>query len=128
VSNRGSGPAPSTSPVYPANKNDEAAEKRSNPVIRTAFRAATVLELPNRNEQLVREELSDEDAGAEAGIEADFRRKIAGLRHMPRHERSHALRAAKEARQLAFKALYDRRAAHRHAKHLLQRLRTPENG
>jgi hypothetical protein len=50
-----------------------------------------------------------EDAGV-AEIDAEFRRRLRGLRHLRRGERAQALRAAREWRFLALKALKQKRA------------------
>jgi hypothetical protein len=71
-------------------------------------------------------ELSAEDEGAELDIEHEFRRKLAALRRLPRQDRSHALRAARDSRQLALKALHEKRAWDRLARKWLRRLRVPE--
>jgi hypothetical protein len=69
---------------------------------------------------------ADEEGGAEE-IEIDkmYRRKLAGLRHLPRLDRPHARRAAREWRLAALKALHEKRAAERHARRLLRRLQSP---
>jgi len=66
-----------------------------------------------------------DDAGMMMEIETDFRRKLMGLRRRPWNERAAALRAAKEWRKSALKALREKRAGERHARHLLRRLRAP---
>jgi hypothetical protein len=45
-----------------------------------------------------------------------FRRMVAGLRHLPRLERQHALKAAREWRRCALNALRDQRAGRRRAR------------
>jgi hypothetical protein len=67
----------------------------------------------------------EEDEAAEAEIEAMFKRRLMGLRRLPRYQRAGALRAAREWRQLALKALRERRATDRHARHMLWRLGLP---
>jgi hypothetical protein len=64
----------------------------------------------------------EEEAGAELEIEADFRRKLAGLRRLSRHERPHSLRAARDARRQALRILREKRSWARHARRALQRL------
>ena len=75
-------------------------------------------------------ELEDaaEDRSLELDIEAEFKRKIAGLRRLPRRERSAALRAARTARQLALRGLRDKRARMRHAENMRRRLQKAEPG
>lgn len=65
----------------------------------------------------------DPDEGAEGEIEKIFRRKIAGLRRLPRRERPAAVQAAKDTRMLALKALREKRARERAAQHALNKLR-----
>ena len=62
----------------------------------------------------------EEDDGATA-IEMEFRRKVSGLRRLPRHARAQALRAAKDERFLALKALREKRQRDRLARYLLWR-------
>jgi hypothetical protein len=71
----------------------------------------------------------EEDEGAVREIDQLFRRRLAGLRRLPRHQRAQALRAAREWRRQALRALKERRAAERHARHLLrQQLHKPAPG
>ena len=67
----------------------------------------------------------EEDGAAEAEIEAMFKRRLMGLRRLPRYQRAGALRAAREWRMLALKTLRERRATDRHARHMLWRLSLP---
>lgn len=109
--NRGTGPATSASPDSSAPYNRSRSSRPD-----TAPGEATL-------------DLEPENAGefeaAEREIEADFRRRIAGLRRMPRRDRPHALRTAREQRQLALLALHERRARDRHARFLRRRLLKP---
>lgn len=66
----------------------------------------------------------DEDDGALGEIEAEFRRKLAGLRRLRRPERALALRVAKDWRRAALKEWRERRARERHARRTLRRLQT----
>jgi hypothetical protein len=63
----------------------------------------------------------ENDDGAEADIDAEFKRRLAGLRRLPKRERGAVLRAAREWRIAALKALQARRACDRHARFLLWR-------
>jgi hypothetical protein len=58
-------------------------------------------------------------------IEATFRRRLSGLRRLPRHERSAALRAAREWRLFALKALREKRVRERIARYALWRQSLP---
>ena len=62
----------------------------------------------------------EEDEGAVREITELYRRRLAGLRRMPRYQRAHALRAAREWRRQALRALKEKRASERHARHLLR--------
>lgn len=66
-------------------------------------------------------ESPDDDGAAE--INAEFRRKLMGLRGLRRGERAQALRAARDCRFLALKALREKRARDRQARFLLWRSR-----
>lgn len=69
-----------------------------------------------------------EDTDDEAfAIEQEFGRRLAGLRRLPRRERAAALRAAREWRVLALKALRERKAGERYARYLAwqAQLQTP---
>jgi len=64
----------------------------------------------------------DEDSnGADAEIEAIFRRKIVGLRRLPRRQRAQALREAREWLAFALQALREKKATARHARYVLWR-------
>jgi hypothetical protein len=68
--------------------------------------------------------VDDDDAQVQE-IEAMFKRKLSGLRRLPRHARAHALRAAREWRLAALAALREKRARERHAKWVLWRQQLP---
>jgi hypothetical protein len=55
----------------------------------------------------------DADDNEFAGIEDEYRRRIAALRRLPRHARTAALRAARDTRAAARRALGQKRAASR---------------
>ena len=61
------------------------------------------------------EELPGQD-GEMQGIEEEFRRKIAGLRRLPREAKAHALRAARADREMALRLLRDRRDSARRSR------------
>jgi len=71
-------------------------------------------------------EAPDELDGAGDGIEEEYRRRLAGLRRLPRRERSAALKAAREERMAALKQLRERRAIDRHARYMLWRSQMPQ--
>jgi hypothetical protein len=117
------------SPVYPANRKTERQEPtRPGVSLRSRFSAAARAEVTQRRPRIVMPLLPEEDEGAEAEIEAAFRRRLSGLRRMPRTARAHALRAARLERTLALKALREKRAIARHAILTLRRLRKPAPG
>ncbi|MGD0188117.1 MAG: hypothetical protein ABSC25_23100 [Roseiarcus sp.] len=71
-------------------------------------------------------EASGIEAGAEFDIEDAFRRALSGLRYLPRRDRPHALRRAREERAARLRALRERRAVERHARWLLRKLLSRE--
>lgn len=86
------------------------------------LRTAAAIEATTRHAVLPDGKDVEEDQGAEREIEGEFRRKLAGLRRLPRHERHHALRAAKDTRLHALRILREKRAWARHAQRALRRL------
>ncbi len=79
------------------------------------LRPPAVIEVTKRHSPMLAPEPFEEGVGAELEIVAEFQRRLAGLRRLPRHERAAALRLAREWRQLALKALREKRATARHA-------------
>jgi hypothetical protein len=67
----------------------------------------------------------EDDEASEFEIAAEFRRRLSGLRHLPRRQRAAALRAARDWRSLAVKGLRERRANKRHARYLFWRSQLP---
>jgi hypothetical protein len=67
----------------------------------------------------------ESDDAASAEIEAEFRRMLSGLRRLPRGARAAALRAARNYRYLAHKALREKRQCDRQAAHRAWRDRLP---
>jgi hypothetical protein len=59
--------------------------------------------------------------GAESEIEAEYRRRSAGARRMPKRERRQALKQAREWRSAALVALRERRSYRRLSDYLLHR-------
>jgi hypothetical protein len=110
------------SPASPANKKGEVLESRTVFLIHSILtKTAAEVTCVGRS----RPDLSfvDPDEAAEIEIETVFRRMIAGLRRLPRRERPYAVRAAKDARTLALKALRERRAYKRHGEYMLLKLK-----
>jgi hypothetical protein len=71
------------------------------------------------------EDEPDGSYGAAAEISATFRRKLMGLRRLPRHERPHAYKAFVAERRMALKALKEKSATARHARKLARKRRPP---
>jgi hypothetical protein len=122
---RRSEPATLVSPGYPALKTNQPPERQPDAFTRLGFGSAAASEVTRRGSPAPELEALEEDEGAAIEINALFGRKLMALRRMPRRDRPHALRAAREWRRQALKALRDKRAAERHARHILRRLRTP---
>lgn len=119
---RGTGPATPASPALPA---DEITGRPSHPPsIRAAFRDAASKETHWRC-ALPDLEAPEEDSAGAAEIEATFRLRIIGLRRLRRRDRAPALRAARDWRFLALKALREKRAADRRARYEFWRSRLP---
>ena len=90
---RGSRPATLASPDYLATK--KTIEKRPGPSanIGAVLIRAAARQLADRQPALAVE--LDDDAGIELEIDRLYRTKLATIRHMPRRERIHAVRAAR---------------------------------
>ena len=65
------------------------------------------------------------DDAADVEIEMTFRLKLMGLRRLPRQQRADALRAVRQWRFLALKALREKRAGDRRARYMLWQLQRP---
>ncbi len=83
-----------------------------------------VIELTHRA-SLIGPEAPEDDEGADVEIEMIFRRRFAGIRSLPRHQRSQALRALIDWRRLALKALREKRAGDRRARRALRQMQRP---
>jgi hypothetical protein len=68
-------------------------------------------------------ELDEESDSAEIEAQAIFRRKIAGLRRLPRRQRAQALREAREWLAVALQALREKKATARHARYMLWQMK-----
>jgi hypothetical protein len=89
------------------------------------FEAAVLNEVVRR--QAARPEPdTHEGEGEEIEIDTIYRRKLAGLRRLPKRERPHARKAAKDWRTQALKALREKNAIERRARLRLQQLLKPE--
>ncbi len=116
---RGTGPATLASPASSANENDKAIEYR--PFVESKL-GATETDLPRHGIPSAGFEPVEDDDGSDIDIDTIFRRKLLGLRLLPRRERAQAYRAAKEWRRAALKALREKRLSERHARYMLRQL------
>jgi len=92
-----------------------------------AFGSAATNEVTRRAARPIEIDVcEDELSGAKADIDNVYRRKLVGLRYLRRSERPHALRAARDWRKSALRALREKRAVERHARRTLRQLLTPE--
>jgi hypothetical protein len=112
---RGTGPATSVSPAHSAPEIDKPSEYL--PASPSISPPEPELQRPSYVEAEI-----DEGDAAELEIEAEFRRKLMGLRRMRRRERAQALRAAREWLSFALNALRERRLRDRHARYMQRRL------
>lgn len=127
-SDRGDGSAAPVPPVSPAIKSDPSPERRSDAQVLFSFSSSAVIEVTSRDFHSAGLEAAEEGDGAEIEIETVFRQKLAGLRRLPRWDRPHALRAARDCRLAALRALREKRASDRHARHARRRLLAPAPG
>jgi hypothetical protein len=68
---------------------------------------------------------AEEEGNPEFEIVRIFRRKIAGLRRLPRHMRAQEIRAALEWLSATMKGLRDKRAYARHARKIMRQYPAP---
>ena len=122
---RGTRPATPRSLAHPANKICDRPESRSGIRAVGKFGSATTSEVTRRRIARPVPDRFDEYEGVEADIEATYRRKLAGLRRLPRSQRAYALQAARESRLLDLKSLREKRASVRHARRRLRQLQRP---
>jgi hypothetical protein len=124
-SERGTGPA--ATPVSPAARLAGEIDQPSKSAvsIRAEFHAAAVIEASRWDTSFPDFVDQDEDSAAAAEIEAMYQVRLMSLRRLPRHERPYALQAAREWRQLAMKALREKSARERRARHMAWRLQRP---
>jgi hypothetical protein len=121
--NRGIRPATPASPDYPAQEIRRSSEAQFGSVPFWLLGRVAAHETTYREDHSLMPEPIEDSEGEEREIEEVFRRKIAGLRRLPRRDRAAALRAAREWRAFALRALREKRAGLRYARHLLRRLR-----
>jgi hypothetical protein len=110
------------SPDYPAKENNRQVEKRPVAML-SKFGSAATNEVTRRAVRPIEfDEFDDETSGAELEIATLYRRKLAGLRYLPRNERPPARRAMREWYRLALRAIREKRAIERHARRTLRQL------
>jgi|HubBroStandDraft_1064217.scaffolds.fasta_scaffold472554_1 hypothetical protein len=122
---RGTGLAALRSPADQASTSERSLGEPPIGCARSAWHSAAALETTRRAAALPELEPLEADDGAVLEINQQFRRRLAGLRRLPRHQRADALRAARDWRRQALRALKERRAAERRARHLLRQLLKP---
>jgi hypothetical protein len=122
---RGIGLAALRSPADQASTSERSLDKPAIGHARSAWHSAAALETTRHAARLPELEPLEEDEGAVLEINQLFRRRLAGLRRLPRHQRADALRAARDWRRQSLRALKERRAAERRARHLLRQLLKP---
>ncbi len=120
---RGVGSATLESPEYSAKKSERQAVQSDKGTGRK-FGPIVLNELLGRDRPLPESDVAEGEA-EEREIETVFRRKLAGLRHVRKSERAGALKAARDWRTLALKALRKRRASKRYATWVSRQLRRP---
>ena len=114
ANDRGTGPATPASPANSANEIDQPSD-RTAPT-RPDMRQAVVAEITHNVSGCGALEAPADDGAAEAEIDAAFRRKLIGLRFLRPGEWAQVLRAAREWKCLALKALREKRASDRRAR------------
>jgi hypothetical protein len=118
----GTGPATSESPAFSAYQYQK----------EEYLQTAVIKFRPAANELTCRDVLpadpiaSEEEDSPDFEIMKIFRRKIAGLRRLPRAQRAQEIRAALEWLWSTMKALRDKRAYARHRRHILRQFPTPK--
>jgi hypothetical protein len=122
---RGIGLAALRSPDDQASTSERSSDWPPIGSARSAWYSAAALETTQRAAHVPDLEPLEEDEGAVLEINQLFRRRLAGLRRLPRHQKADALRAAREWRRQALRAVKDKRAAERHARRLLRQLLKP---
>jgi hypothetical protein len=105
----GAGPATVESPSSPASKTEEKSIDQSTPLADFKSAHREIMDVAGFLEPI------EEGEGAELEIEAEFRRRLAGARKLPRHARAGARREAYEWRKAALRALREKRLLERTA-------------
>src|SRR5258708_25756704 len=111
----GTGPANPVSPAKPANKTTEPANLPAP--TGAGFSREALIEVTRWNPFSPELEPLEDDEAEALEIEAEFKRRISGLRRLPRHARAEALRFSREQRTIALKTLREKRQRARHTRH-----------
>lgn len=109
-------PANLSPPALPSAKHsDQGVDTQSQAFAPIARDFGRNIEKPDGLPCVPEPSLPVEDNSGEVEIEALFKQRLVGLRRLRRHERSHALQAARQWRLVALKALREERASKRRA-------------
>ena len=119
----GTGPAPPVSPALSADENQKEDENQPVALIRLKPVAA---ELTDRDPLPTDFMAADEQGSPELEVLVIFRRKIGGLRKLPRQQRAQELRAALEWLWSTMAALREKRSYARHRRHIVRQFPAPE--
>jgi len=107
-------------PDHPAKTIGDQAD-RPHLYVSRRFDAALLNEVVRRQATPPEPDMVEGEA-EEIEIDTIYRRKLAGLRRLPKRERPHARKAAKDWRTQALKALREKRVRERHARRKLRQL------
>lgn len=121
----GIGLAAPRSPARQASTIEGLSEGQSGRRARSPWAGAAAVEITKRTVCWPELEPIEAEEGAMREINEQFGRRLAGLRRLPRNQKAHALRAAREWRRQALRALKERRATRRHARHGVRQLQKP---
>jgi hypothetical protein len=119
----GTGPAPPASPSVSASESQKEDESPAPGLIKFGGEASDQKYL-----DLLLADLgsAEEEGSPEFEILKTFRRKIAGLRRLPRHQRAQAIRVALEWLSAMMNTLREKRAYARHSRRTFRQLPAPK--
>jgi hypothetical protein len=120
ANDRGTGPATLASPAPSANENERPREYQ---LLASAKFHPAAIELTRVGNSSVDPEPIEDADSPEVEIQMIFRRRIAGLRSLPRRERAQAFRAALEWLWFATAAMREKRLTERHARCMRRQLK-----
>jgi hypothetical protein len=125
VSSRGAKPATLAPPDSPAPQIQEERQSATRPFWHSvAFKAVEAELTRDPGDRVVLPDDAD-DEGAQADIDAVFRRKLAAIRRLPKGDRPFARRAAMDERAAALLALRQKREIERRYRRFLRLLLAP---